>query len=105
MLASDVDRRIISPQIVRNWKLWICFHQNTEKPKNGVYRLTEIDKMSENSTDQSESQKIYMSMERMYSNAEILIRYFGDSLQLTNWVLESSATCHMTPDILNLIPN
>ena len=25
--------------------------------------------------------------------------YFGDSLQLTNWVLDSGATCHMTPQV------
>ena len=41
----------------------------------------------------------------MYSNAEIPRRYFGDSLQLTNWDLDLGATCHMTPEIWNFVPN
>ena len=43
-------------------------------------------------------------MAHMYSNAEIPRRYFWDSLQLTNLVLDSGATCHMIPDILGFIP-
>ena len=35
-------------------------------------------------------------MERMYSNVEIHRRDYGDSLQLTNWILYSGETCHMT---------
>ena len=31
-------------------------------------------------------------------------RYFGDSLQLTNWILYSGETCHMTPQVSDLIP-
>ena len=31
-------------------------------------------------------------------------RYFGDSLQLTNLSLDSGATCHMTPEIYNCVP-
>ena len=45
-----------------------------------------------------------MSMAHMYSNVEIPIRYFGDSSQLTNQILESGATCHTTPEILEFIP-
>ena len=29
---------------------------------------------------------------------------FGDILQLTNWILDSEATCHMTPDVSDFIP-
>ena len=29
---------------------------------------------------------------------------FGDSSQLTNWILDSGATCHMTPEVSDLIP-
>ena len=53
----------------------------------------------ENSTYQSESKKIYASMAHMYINSEIPRRYYGDSSQLTNWILDSGATFHMTPDI------
>ena len=28
----------------------------------------------------------------------------GDSSQLTNWVLDSGATCHMTPEVSDFIP-
>ena len=37
------------------------------------------------------------------SNAEIPRRYFGDRSQLTNWILYSGATCHMTPGISDFI--
>ena len=42
-------------------------------------------------------------MENMSSNAESTITYFGDRLQPTNWILESGATCHTTPDIFYFI--
>ena len=35
----------------------------------------------------------------MSSNSENTRRYFGDSLQLYNWIIDSGATCHMTPTI------
>ena len=38
------------------------------------------------------------------TNSEISRRYFGDSSQLTNWILGSGATCHMTPYISDFIP-
>ena len=43
-------------------------------------------------------------MTHMYFNAERPRRDFGDSLQLTNWILDSGETCHMTPDISDYIP-
>ena len=36
-------------------------------------------------------------MECIFGNEESSIRDFGDSLQLTNWILDSGATCHMKP--------
>ena len=29
---------------------------------------------------------------------------YGDSLQLTNWILDSGATCHMMPEVTDFIP-
>ena len=29
---------------------------------------------------------------------------YGDSLQLTNWILDSRATCHMTLEVIDFIP-
>ena len=32
-------------------------------------------------------------------------RYFGDNWQLTNWILDPGATCHMTPQVSDFIPS
>ena len=39
----------------------------------------------------------------MYGNDKSYTRYFGDSSQVTNWILYSGATCHMTPQVSNFI--
>ena len=44
-------------------------------------------KKSENGDD-DKNQNIYAYMERMYGNDESFSRYFGDSLQLNNWILD-----------------
>ena len=55
---------------------------------------------SENDNDH----KIYASMARMSSDDERKILKYGDSSQLTNWILDSGATCHMTPEVTDFIP-
>ena len=40
----------------------------------------------------------------MSYNAESNRRNYGDILQLTNWILDSGETCHMTPEIQYFIP-
>ena len=40
----------------------------------------------------------------MSGNDKISGRYFGDSSQLTNFILDSGATCHMSPQVFNFIP-
>ena len=40
----------------------------------------------------------------MYGNDKSSSRDFGDSLQLTDWSLDSGATCNMTPEVSYLIP-
>ena len=72
---------------------------NMEKHKTCAYISTKIDETLENSKDKSESQNIYVSMSQMSSNADSPRRYFGDSSQLTNLILDSGTTCHMTPEI------
>ena len=42
-------------------------------------------------------------MVRMSSNDESPSGNFGDTSQLTNWVLDSGAMCHMTPEVLDFI--
>ena len=52
----------------------------------------------------NDDHKIYASMARMSSNDERKSVKYGESSQLTNWILDSGATCHMTPEISDFIP-
>ena len=49
--------------------------------------------------ENDDDRKIYASMARMSSDDERKSVNYGDSSQLTNWILDSGATCHMTPHI------
>ena len=40
----------------------------------------------------------------MSGNDEISSRYFGESSQLTKWILDSGEKCHMTPQVPDFIP-
>ena len=42
-------------------------------------------------------------MAHMSNNNECPSGNFGDSSQLTNWILDSGATCHMTLEDSNLL--
>ena len=44
-------------------------------------------------------------MARMSVNDECPSGNFGDSSQLTYWIWYSGATCHMTPEFSNFIPD
>ena len=48
-----------------------------------------------NNGENNYDQKIYTSMARMSSNDEYSSEKYGESSQLTNWVLDSGATCHI----------
>ena len=43
-------------------------------------------------------------MARMSDNDESPSRYFGDSFQLTNWILYSGALCHNIQQVSDYIP-
>ena len=43
-------------------------------------------------------------MSQMHGNDKSSSRYFGDSSQLINWILDSGAMCHMEPKISDFIP-
>ena len=49
-------------------------------------------------------QKIYVSMARMFDNDECPSSDFSESSQWTNWIIDSGATCHMTPHVSDFIP-
>ena len=53
----------------------------------------------------NDDQKIYASMAHISSNDEFTSGTFGDISQLTNWILDSGATCHMTPEVSDFIPS
>ena len=46
-----------------------------------------------------------MPMACMSLNLEITRRHFGYISQLINWILDSGATCHMTPKVSDFAPN
>ena len=52
----------------------------------------------------NDDHKIYISMERMPSSDESSSEKYCDSSQLTNWIFDSGATCHMTPEVSDFIP-
>ena len=70
-----------------------------EKPKTHAYRSKRIDKTPENITERKTYQKIYPPMARMSTKAESPRRSYGDSSQLTSCILDSGATCHVTPKV------
>ena len=43
-------------------------------------------------------------MAQMSSDDERKCVNYGDSSQLTNWILDSGETCHMTPEVTDFIP-
>ena len=43
-------------------------------------------------------------MAHMSGNDKCPSENFGDSQQLTNWILDSGSACHMTPEVQNFIP-
>ena len=44
-------------------------------------------------------------MARMSGNDECPSGSSGESLQLTNWILDSGSTCHMTTEVSYFIPD
>ena len=48
--------------------------------------------------------KVYASMAQMSNDDKRENKDYGDSSQLTNWILDSGATFHMTPEVTDLIP-
>ena len=42
-------------------------------------------------------------MAQMSSNGKCPSENYGDSSQLTNWILDLGATCHMTPEVSDFI--
>ena len=54
--------------------------------------------------ENDDDHKINASMARMSSNDKRSSEKYGDSSQLTNWILDLGATCHTKPEVLDFIP-
>ena len=72
--------------------------KENEKQGNRV-RLNEKGNRANDIGENNSDQRIYASMARISGNDECPSGNFGDSSQLTNWILYSVATCHMTPEV------
>ena len=77
--------------------------KDNEKRRNRV-RFNEKGNRACDNGEDNDDHKIYASMARMSSNDKRKSENYGDSSQLTNWILDSGATCHMTPEVLDFIP-
>ena len=77
--------------------------KDNEKRQKQV-RFNERGNRACNNSENKDDQKIYASMARMSGNDERKSEKYGDSLQWTNWILDSGATCHITPEVPDFIP-
>ena len=66
--------------------------------------FNEISNPTCDNRENNNDQNIYASMACMSDNDKFTSRNFCDSLQLTNCVLDSGATCQMTPEVSGFIP-
>ena len=76
--------------------------KNNEKRQNQV-RLNEKVNCARDNGESNNDHNIYAYMARMSSNDERKSEKYGDSLQLTNWILDSGEICHMTPEASDFI--
>ena len=72
--------------------------KENEKRQKQV-RFNEKGNLECDNGENKSDQKIYSSLARMSGNDECTSGIYGDSSQLTNWILDSGETCHMTLDV------
>ena len=77
--------------------------KDSEKQRKQV-RLNENFNRACDNDENDDDHKIYASKARMYSDDECKSGEYGDSSQLTDWILDSGETCHMTPEVSDFIP-
>ena len=97
---------------------WKCFRCGSEdhliakcpKPPKDSDKRRKSDKSKENfksakgNSDDDDDLKVYASMARMSNDDVRKNKDYGNSSQLTNWILDSGATCHMSPEVTDFIP-
>ena len=75
--------------------------------KNGKkvsFKDKEKGNSAKDNIDDDDDLKVYASMARMSNDDVRKNKYYGDISQLTNWILDSGETCHMTPEVTDSIP-
>ena len=77
--------------------------ENNKKLRKQVRFNEKGNRACDNGKDNDDN-KIYGSMAWMSSGDKRKSWKYGDSSQLTNWILDSGATCHMTLEVTDLIP-
>ena len=70
--------------------------KDNETWKKQLHFNEKVNPACSNNEDNSD-QKIYASISCMSVDDECPSGNFGESSKLTNWILFSGATCHMTP--------
>ena len=100
---------------------WKCFRCRSEdhliakcpKPpkdgekKNGKkvsFKDKEMGNSAKDNSDNDDDLKVYASMAQMSNDGVSKNKDCGDISELTNWILDSGATCHMTPEVTDFIP-
>ena len=77
--------------------------KDSEKRRKSV-RFNEKGNRAYDNSEDDNDHKIYASTARMSRDDKRESKDYGDSSQLTNWILNSGATCHMTPEVTDFIP-
>ena len=75
-----------------------------KEKRRGQVRFNEKGNRACDNGENNDDQKIYTYMARMSSNDKRSSEKYGDSSQLTNFILDSGSTCHMTPEVSDFIP-
>ena len=76
--------------------------KDNEKRRKQVRFDKKVNCACDNGED-SDDHKKYASIARIFSDDKRKSVKYGDSSQLTNCILDSEATCHMTPEVLDFI--
>ena len=74
------------------------------KNKRKKVSFNEKGNSAKDNSDNDDDLKVYTSMAHMSNDDVSENKDYGNSSQLTNWILDSGATFHMTPEVTDFIP-
>ena len=77
--------------------------KDSEKRRKSEKSKEKGNRACDNSDDDNDL-KVYASMAQMSTDDKRESKDYGESSQLTNWILDSRAMCHMTPEVTDFIP-